>query len=97
MRAYAHEASRDPAAIGIEGRVSLVSQDPQDWRAQMQAWETLGATHLSVEPTEVRSAHRRSTSMPCGGLRRLWHRESKICRDNFCAQRWWEAIHNRIG
>ena len=48
MRAYAHEAGRDPAAIGIEGRVSLSSQEPQDWLAQMQAWETLGATHLSI-------------------------------------------------
>src|ERR671929_75206 len=48
MRAYAREAGRDPAAIGIEGRVSLASQEPQDWLAQMQAWETLGATHLSV-------------------------------------------------
>jgi len=48
MRGYAREAGRDPAAIGIEGRVSLASQEPQDWLAQMQAWETLGATHLSV-------------------------------------------------
>src|SRR5574341_671400 len=48
MRAYAREAGRDPAAIGIEGRVSLASQEPQDWLAQMQAWETLGATHLSL-------------------------------------------------
>ena len=48
MRTYAREAGRDPAAIGIEGRVSLASQEPQDWRTQMQAWETLGATHLSV-------------------------------------------------
>jgi probable F420-dependent oxidoreductase len=48
MRSYAREAGRDPAAIGIEGRVSLASQEPQDWLAQMQAWETLGATHLSV-------------------------------------------------
>ena len=50
MRTYAREAGRDPAAIGIEGRVSLASQEPQDWLAQMQAWETLGATHLSVRP-----------------------------------------------
>src|SRR6266849_4911403 len=48
MRTYAREAGRDPAAIGIEGRVSLASQAPQDWLAQMQTWETLGATHLSV-------------------------------------------------
>jgi hypothetical protein len=48
MRAYARDAGRDPAAIGIEGCVSLTSQEPQDWHAQMQAWEMLGATHLSV-------------------------------------------------
>jgi alkanesulfonate monooxygenase SsuD/methylene tetrahydromethanopterin reductase-like flavin-dependent oxidoreductase (luciferase family) len=48
MRRYASDTGRDPATIGIEGRVSLASQEPQDWHAQMQAWETLGATHLSV-------------------------------------------------
>jgi probable F420-dependent oxidoreductase len=48
MRGYAREAGRDPAAIGIEGRVAVTGKGPQDWLTQVKAWEELGATHLSV-------------------------------------------------
>src|ERR671923_859864 len=48
MHGYAREAGRDPATIGIEGRVSVAGKEPQDWLTQMKAWEELGATHLSV-------------------------------------------------
>jgi hypothetical protein len=51
----AREAGRDSATIGIAGRVSRASQEPQDWLAQMQAWETLGATHLSLRTGAQRS------------------------------------------
>jgi probable F420-dependent oxidoreductase len=48
MRGYAREAGRNPAAIGIEGRVTVAGTEPQDWITQAKAWEELGATHLSV-------------------------------------------------
>ena len=48
MQDYAREAGRDPTAIGIEGRVAVAGRTPQDWVAQIKAWEELGATHLSV-------------------------------------------------
>jgi probable F420-dependent oxidoreductase len=48
MRGYAQEAGRDPAAIGIEGRIAVAGKGPQDWLTQVKAWEELGATHLSV-------------------------------------------------
>jgi probable F420-dependent oxidoreductase len=48
MQGYAREAGRNPAAIGIEGRVAVAGRAPQDWLAQVKAWEELGATHLSV-------------------------------------------------
>jgi probable F420-dependent oxidoreductase len=48
MWGYAREAGRDPAAIGIEGRVAVAGKGPQDWLTQVKAWEQLGATHLSV-------------------------------------------------
>jgi probable F420-dependent oxidoreductase len=48
MQGYAREAGRDPAAVGIEGRVTVPGKTPQDWLAQARAWEELGATHLSV-------------------------------------------------
>ena len=48
MRAHAREAGRDPSAIGIEARIDI-SDVPQDlWVQRAKAWETLGATHLSV-------------------------------------------------
>ena len=48
MHGYAREAGRDPAAIGIEGRVAVAGKGPQEWIAQVKEWEDLGATHLSV-------------------------------------------------
>jgi probable F420-dependent oxidoreductase len=48
MHDYARQAGRDPATIGIEGRVAVAGRTPQDWFAQVKAWEELGATHLSV-------------------------------------------------
>ncbi|MBI4278825.1 MAG: LLM class F420-dependent oxidoreductase, partial [Armatimonadetes bacterium] len=44
----ARAAGRDPDAIGIEGRVSMVRSTPEDWRKAAAEWRALGATHLSV-------------------------------------------------
>ncbi|HWE60946.1 MAG TPA: LLM class F420-dependent oxidoreductase [Chloroflexota bacterium] len=46
VRAHARAAGRDPAAIGIEGRLSLSSVPPDRWLPTVQAWQALGATHL---------------------------------------------------
>ena len=48
MRDYAKAAGRNPADIGIEGRVNVASGDPGDWAKSAAAWDELGATHLSV-------------------------------------------------
>ena len=48
VRGYAKEAGRDPAAIGIEGRVSVTGGTPEKWREAVLQWKELGATHLSV-------------------------------------------------
>ena len=48
VRGYAKEAGRDPAAIGIEGRVSVAGGTPEKWREAVLQWKELGATHLSV-------------------------------------------------
>jgi probable F420-dependent oxidoreductase len=48
MHDYARQAGRDPAAIGIEGRVAVAGKAVPDWLAQVKAWEALGASHLSV-------------------------------------------------
>jgi probable F420-dependent oxidoreductase len=48
MREYARQAGRDPAAIGIEGRLSFAGGNPDLWAHAAEAWQKLGATHLSV-------------------------------------------------
>lgn len=47
LHQYAREAGRDPAAIGIEGRISAGQRSPEEWRAAAEEWQQLGATHLS--------------------------------------------------
>jgi hypothetical protein len=43
----AREAGRDPASIGMEGRVSLTAASPQPAAEGAAAWREAGATHLS--------------------------------------------------
>ncbi|MET0500102.1 MAG: TIGR03619 family F420-dependent LLM class oxidoreductase, partial [Candidatus Binatia bacterium] len=48
IREQARGAGRDPDAIGIEGRITLGGRSADQWAAELAAWKTLGATHLSV-------------------------------------------------
>lgn len=48
MRAYAREAGRDPASIGIEGRAGAANATPEDWNKAAAAWRKLGATHFCL-------------------------------------------------
>jgi probable F420-dependent oxidoreductase len=48
LREFAVEAGRDPASIGIEGRISIAGKTPDQWAAEVAAWRELGATHISV-------------------------------------------------
>ena len=86
MRTYAREAGRDPVAIGIEGRVSLASQEPQDWRTQMQAWETLGYPSLGQNRPRCAAlaagAHQRLTAIQGGyGLGRAGYAGTTLVHD----------------
>jgi probable F420-dependent oxidoreductase len=47
FRGYARDAGRDPASIGIEGRVTLARTPEAEWGATMDAWRSLGASHVS--------------------------------------------------
>ena len=47
VRNYARDAGRDPEKIGIEGRISHGSGSEEAWRKELQAWQSLGATHAS--------------------------------------------------
>jgi len=48
IRDHARGAGRDPDTIGIEGRITLGRRSPDQWAADLAAWQNLGATHLSV-------------------------------------------------
>ena len=48
FRSYARDAGRDPAEIGIEGRVTIAQGGPEDWAEEADRWRALGATHLVV-------------------------------------------------
>ena len=48
MREAAVNAGRDPTAIGIEGRVSLATDDQSDWEKIGASWDEIGATHFSI-------------------------------------------------
>jgi len=48
IRSLAVDAGRDPAAIGIQSSVSIRTGTAEDWRADIETWRDLGATHMSV-------------------------------------------------
>jgi hypothetical protein len=52
MRSIAVSAGRDPASIGIEGRVFLPGRTPEQWREELEEWRALGATHMQLYTME---------------------------------------------
>ncbi len=48
LRGYIREAGRDPAAIGIEARLTIRDSGLDEWVRQTEAWQKLGATHISI-------------------------------------------------
>jgi probable F420-dependent oxidoreductase len=45
---YLAEAGRTRADIGLEPRLQYGNGDPEAWRALVQGWQDVGATHLSL-------------------------------------------------
>lgn len=68
VHTYAREAGRDPSTIGIEGRISIGLRPPDSWAQEAEAWQTLGATHLSVN---TMNAGLRSTADHINAIRRF--------------------------
>ena len=48
MRQIAVNAGRNPADIGIEGRVGIATDSQDSWGKLAEDWANVGATHLSV-------------------------------------------------
>lgn len=53
MRGYARAAGRDPASIGIEGRIRFATGNPESWAQEAEDWSALGASHLSVNTMDA--------------------------------------------
>ncbi|HEX6030438.1 MAG TPA: LLM class flavin-dependent oxidoreductase, partial [Tepidiformaceae bacterium] len=47
VRGYLAEYGRDPASFGVEGFTNLGAPE-ESWRARIDAWRDVGATHVSV-------------------------------------------------
>jgi probable F420-dependent oxidoreductase len=56
VRNYAREAGRDPERIGIEGRISHGAGSEEAWRKELQAWQSLGASHASFNTMKANLA-----------------------------------------
>ena len=54
VRAYAREAGRDPEKIGIEGRISHAAGSEDAWLKELQAWQALGASHVSFNTMKAK-------------------------------------------
>jgi hypothetical protein len=48
MRAEAVKAGRDPAAIGLEGRITYVGEEPAVWRSIFETHRANGAGYVTV-------------------------------------------------
>ena len=48
VHALMREAGRDPARLGIEGRMRLTIGAAREWADRADEWRAVGATHLSV-------------------------------------------------
>jgi len=48
MRQIAVNAGRNPADIGIEGRIGIAADSQDSWGKLAEDWASVGATHLSV-------------------------------------------------
>jgi probable F420-dependent oxidoreductase len=48
FRKWAEEAGREPASIGIEQRIDVSTGTPDEWRAAVDEWRGLGATHVAL-------------------------------------------------
>jgi probable F420-dependent oxidoreductase len=48
IRTHAREAGRDPSNIGIEARMAIANQSPDQWVKIASQWKEFGATYLCV-------------------------------------------------
>ena len=62
LRAYAEQAGRDPASIGVDVWVSVGDGNEASWREEVEFWKNAGVTHLTLNTTFQRNHHLRIAS-----------------------------------
>jgi probable F420-dependent oxidoreductase len=77
LRAYAEAEGRDPAAIGIDTRVSAGRGGEAEWRDEVRAWKALGVTHLTLanyyESGHLHRIDGRTMTDHLGAMKRYWN------------------------
>jgi probable F420-dependent oxidoreductase len=53
IRAAATAAGRDPASVGIEGRIFLNNKTPDQWREEVARWQAVGASHIDIRDDNI--------------------------------------------
>ena len=48
IRAFARKAGRDPASVGVQGRIFLENKTPDQWRSEVARWQSVDATHIDI-------------------------------------------------
>jgi hypothetical protein len=48
LRELIREAGRQPADVGIEGRISVFNTPEPEWPAALDGWRDLGASHVAI-------------------------------------------------
>ena len=62
LRAYAEQAGRDPANIGVEVWVSMGAGDESSWREEFKFWKSAGVTDITLNTRFQQNHHRRIAS-----------------------------------
>lgn len=71
IRASAQRAGRDPNTIGLECWVSMGQGSAKDWRAEIETWQRVGATHIALN-----TIHNRGHLNAIGGFNITSHLEA---------------------
>jgi alkanesulfonate monooxygenase SsuD/methylene tetrahydromethanopterin reductase-like flavin-dependent oxidoreductase (luciferase family) len=54
FRSEVRAGGRDPAAVGIESRISMFNTPEEQWGPSLEAWHDLGVSHLSFNTMNAR-------------------------------------------
>jgi probable F420-dependent oxidoreductase len=77
LQRYVEAEGRDPAAIGIDTRVSCGAGGENEWREEVRFWKSIGVTHLTLanyyEGGHLHRIAGRSLGDHISAMRRYWN------------------------